>query len=868
MKSNNVKTKITAGVLAALTLVSISSAAIVPTYAASSTTSKENSSKKGIIDKYFSESSLKGYGKKALNYFIDKGVAAIPGVGPFLSTFSSDFTNVIADLFGLSNEDAPDPTEEAKKEIISEIKKAVDELNSSVNVRAHDIDRELFKLTALSQFEDTLDSVSSNSQLSFKEICSLSATKNSREKLEAIADTTNEDDIKQINRLAYYLTGKSISELSKYSKYEGTTCGTFSSYLDYQIQKKSYGKQIITNTMTYMNACTSKIAEAIYAAKLSYYAKYQIALENANNDKTRPSVVKIQSIIDALDDITNDVLREYKSVYNKMDTSLFTATVDDVPYVYQAEAWAAANNNAMEKHSDFRLLQNWNGENKSLDKHHSDATNVSKYFENGGLHASNTKYTINVDLDGHSITDGNTFTFNKADITFENTNEDAKSNINEQINTDDGNFGISNIDINNKINGNNSNISMDNVNMTYGGCYLDNGSLDANKVTIKNSINGFILNTCNKVSINNCNISNIANIGINTALGANDLMCNKTMVMMSNFVNYVNKAENQNNVQINNTKVNYCGSFGIKTGNATMCKVNVEHCNDSGIFCFYSKIIDSNISCNKSETRGGGICAPIGVSIYKSTIYNNHSVKSGGGIYAFNDLTIKDSVINNNSSKEDGGAVHSFYQANISNTHLCKNTANDCGGAIYAGTLIANNIYVEENNACYGGGIYVTNSNTNIDDAQIKNNNASKQGGGLWCESNSLDNYTMTKITVTGNTANDCGGGMYMNCGSVGAADIVLGDKVIITDNTSSNRKSNLFLETTTCKKSIINFSSSRPITNNSSIGISSGTSQSSIDITSKHSNEISHVLTSDNNSYSIEYYHGFWGGYYAKLTK
>ena len=157
------------------------------------------------------------------------------------------------------------------------------------------------------------------------------------------------------------------------------------------------------------------------------------------------------------------------------------------------------------------------------------------------------------------------------------------------------------------------------------------------------------------------------------------------------------------------------------------------------------KISNSIFEGNYAEDNGGAIYADDGtVSITDSTFYSNSSLEEGGAIFADGDVktTITNCTFTNNSS------------------------TNDDGGAIYCDS---------------GEGTYLNN-------CQMLYNYSGSEGGAVYINDD--------KIFVLGgnyqhNTAKDNGGGIYVDSMN----DINVSGKLIIKDNTVSDKENDLCLQ-------------------------------------------------------------------------
>jgi hypothetical protein len=142
---------------------------------------------------------------------------------------------------------------------------------------------------------------------------------------------------------------------------------------------------------------------------------------------------------------------------------------------------------------------------------------------------------------------------------------------------------------------------------------------------------------------------------------------------------------------------------------------------------------------------------------------------SGGAIqklYGDADLTIADVVLTGNFADNDGGAV-SLYGTDgtvtIRDSVISNNVADNAGGALYSDgnedlTLILTNVEISGNTAGdNGGGLYLNNTDTTIINSTIDGNVTEEDGGGIYVVGGSL---TISNTTISGNEG-VTGGGIY-----------------------------------------------------------------------------------------------------------
>ncbi|UCC22691.1 MAG: right-handed parallel beta-helix repeat-containing protein, partial [Planctomycetota bacterium] len=191
-------------------------------------------------------------------------------------------------------------------------------------------------------------------------------------------------------------------------------------------------------------------------------------------------------------------------------------------------------------------------------------------------------------------------------------------------------------------------------------------------------------------------------------------------------------------------------------------------------------------NCTISENSGGICCESSSLRITNCVI-SGHPY---GGVFCVQSSAMIDNcIISNNSMSEyagGGGIECSGSNMTIINSTIADNIAG-WGGGIYAGggstTMIANCIISNNSSQgefAYGGGIIYGGGSHTISNCAISSNNAT-WGGGIDCiESNPI----ITNCTITGNIAEDIGGGVV----STRDASPILAN-CIVWGNTASQGK-------------------------------------------------------------------------------
>ena len=203
-----------------------------------------------------------------------------------------------------------------------------------------------------------------------------------------------------------------------------------------------------------------------------------------------------------------------------------------------------------------------------------------------------------------------------------------------------------------------------------------------------------------------------------------------------------------------------------------------------GIYCKDSSpnITNCTISDNSAGGLGGGgiYCEDSSPTITNCTITGNSSVFAGGGIFckAWEDspTTIIDCTISGNSAGYTGGGICCYWSdLNIANCTISGNSAEGRygGGGIYfgdqpmsivskpGGTLTMTDCIITQNVGDQGAGIlllYITAAT--VTNCTISGNTANEDGGGIACGW-SANETTITNCKISGNAASQDGGGIY-----------------------------------------------------------------------------------------------------------
>lgn len=222
--------------------------------------------------------------------------------------------------------------------------------------------------------------------------------------------------------------------------------------------------------------------------------------------------------------------------------------------------------------------------------------------------------------------------------------------------------------------------------------------------------------------------------------------------------------------------------------------------NGGGFYVSYNCTFEMNggsIHDNTAAANGAGMYLDCPSVINGGRIYNNTANGTGGGVF-FNrkgvSLDMNGGEINGNTATEgNGGAMEIYGSANLGAAEISNNTAAAQGGGIWAtqqcylttkGTQILNNTAGAE-----GGGIYARIGSFTylLDGTVISGNRAGTVGGGLWA----VDDTTIENCTITNNEAKTGGGAYFAPSEYDGESYFVgvfkIGGDTVIRDNIGDN---------------------------------------------------------------------------------
>lgn len=316
----------------------------------------------------------------------------------------------------------------------------------------------------------------------------------------------------------------------------------------------------------------------------------------------------------------------------------------------------------------------------------------------------------------------------------------------------------------------------------------------------------------------------------------------------------------------------YCapnGTFNLLAGEITENQVRVESNNggaglgggvfNKGTFTMSgdSKISNNFITSSSPKKQyGGGVCNCDSAAQF---------VMSGG--------TISENSINSwYSSPAYGGGVYNnskfeFTGGTITGNRLEAGSVNVFGGGVYndagggftmSGGTISNNT-TKTNGASRGGGVCIYHSAFTMSSGTISGNQAltytasaspnACDGGGIYFESSTTGNFTLSGGRITGNTAKGDGAGICIyDYSDDDQKYFHLSGNPVVWDNKTDNKQCNLYMYQSYDLKS--------PLTDGAKVGLSlkwMSMNNVMVNVDSNISDDMSKYFVSDDSAYMLE---------------
>lgn len=197
-------------------------------------------------------------------------------------------------------------------------------------------------------------------------------------------------------------------------------------------------------------------------------------------------------------------------------------------------------------------------------------------------------------------------------------------------------------------------------------------------------------------------------------------------------------------------------------------------------------VVDAGRSTKDADTTGWRVFY---IGSKANVIFENITIKggsldsAGGGISCDGNLTLKDCLVTENKSNNSGGGIcFGGEELALENTEvLCNQSENDGGGISVNNYNNSLKIKISNGNFFYNkakgkGGAICSNGIVEISNTNIIDNNANKEGGGIYFWENK--EKTISGTTVNKNSA-EFGGGIYMQDGTLNLeSGAVIGEKL------------------------------------------------------------------------------------------
>ena len=224
--------------------------------------------------------------------------------------------------------------------------------------------------------------------------------------------------------------------------------------------------------------------------------------------------------------------------------------------------------------------------------------------------------------------------------------------------------------------------------------------------------------------------------------------------------------------------------FTITNGNADY---------GGGIYCSNSSpslvnVTISDNSANGSDSYGGGIYLDSSYTCLQNVTISDNSANYGGGIYlTYSDACLENVTITGNYASYGGGGIYLDYSnPSLEYILIIENSStgyNVSGGGVYCShsnpniknaTISCNSTDGELDGQ--GAGIYLDNSSPSLNNVDIISNTIEGwgHGGGIYCYQYSSP--SLQNVTISGNSANWEGGGIYCDDSSPSLKNCIVSD--------------------------------------------------------------------------------------------
>jgi hypothetical protein len=210
---------------------------------------------------------------------------------------------------------------------------------------------------------------------------------------------------------------------------------------------------------------------------------------------------------------------------------------------------------------------------------------------------------------------------------------------------------------------------------------------------------------------------------------------------------------------------------------------------NSGMFTMLGGVI----SGNTAGLRGGGVTNVGTFMMSGGVIANNVAVECGGGVDNYGDMSsafeMSGGVIANNKAPKGGGLYHySWGSFSLSGEGVISNNVADVGGGIYIDTTFTSNFgmfggMISGNTAKnQGGGLYIRKGNFWLTGGELSDNIAGADGGGLYFVNGV---FRLDGGKISNNTAGTDGGGVWIATKNFGK--LYISNGIVFENNRASN---------------------------------------------------------------------------------
>jgi hypothetical protein len=217
----------------------------------------------------------------------------------------------------------------------------------------------------------------------------------------------------------------------------------------------------------------------------------------------------------------------------------------------------------------------------------------------------------------------------------------------------------------------------------------------------------------------------------------------------------------------------------------------------AGIYSFDGalRVFDSEISDNASA-GGAAIFVGSDAILEDSTVSGN----AGGGVYSALAITVRGCTIAGNTANFGGGGLGNSGDAFVVRSTISGNSAATYGGGVVnSGRLALYSTTIEGNIADQGGGLAGGDGIRNVEGVDFDfdvapiglvdirystiANNSARLGGGIYAE---MLRMTVGNSTISGNMAEEDGGGVYITGTSLGASTAYFASNTLVESTASS----------------------------------------------------------------------------------